>query len=506
MTGVEWTGIGHYNHSGQVANKVQMPLNNFLGIYDGKGNTIKNITVAKDGTQATYLGAFISWMDNNNNAADPKPGISNLTVNVIGAGDGVQGFAAFVGVAKGVNFENCKATGTFSGSHSMGGFCVQCYGDSLFKDCVNEATITSTASKKVGGFIGQIQGPGKITGVQFVNCVNKGDVTAPGSDVGGIIGLHSANPGELVTFESCSNEGAVEDPNGVARGQLVGSGNTNNKHAITGINTVNPDALALGNASGDSYDGFCFATVAGDPAVATLISTNDFVKGNTYKVMAGGVAGQVFELAAENDTISFNLELVNDACTFTVGAAAGLKAEKGDVTDHVVTFTAVPDAIFPPSPKEEDIPTILSKATDTKLAANITSADDYAAFQTWATTIGQADVATSAYAWYSFALDQSALLTAEPEIDVDEVEVTSDGAFVLTVSVEDLTLGANALVKAFGAQGTDELGNVDKPFASANVTVDPATAKIENGKAVLTVTPAEKYATPAAFFFKAELK
>ena len=341
MTGVEWTGIGHYNHSGQVDNKgVRTPLNNFLGIYDGKGNTIANITVAKDGTQATYLGAFISWMDNNNNAADPKPAISNLTVNVVSAGDGVQGFAAFVGVAKGVNFENCKATGTFSGSHSMGGFCVQCYGDSLFKDCVNEATITSTASKKVGGFIGQVQGPGKITGVQFVNCVNKGDVTAPGTEVGGIIGNHGANPGELASFESCSNEGTITG------GQLIGSVNSKNIYPISGINTVKADALALGTTDTTArYDGFWFADKdAINDGKATLISTNDLVKGGTYKAFAKFTAGPVFTLAAEDDTIAFDLSLVGDDASFiTVGAAAGLKAEKGDVTEHVVTFTAVKD-------------------------------------------------------------------------------------------------------------------------------------------------------------------
>ena len=82
----------------------------FTGTFDGKGNTISNLTYTNIG--ANYVGLF-GYID--------SASISNLSLeNVHFGASGPVG--SFVGQAESSNISNCNSTGNIMGSDLVGGF------------------------------------------------------------------------------------------------------------------------------------------------------------------------------------------------------------------------------------------------------------------------------------------------------------------------------------------------------------------------------------------------
>lgn len=164
----------------------------------------------------------------------------------------------------------------------------------------------------------------------------------------------------------------------------------------------------------------------------------------------------------------------------------------------------------------EEIAIVLGGSADEKLAANITSAADYAAFRAWALEVKGADgalaggeaVKKSPNAWLSYALDTAGLIIAEPkegDVAIEAFEsAVSDGAFDISVKVAGVDVGEGAkeanLKKVFAVEGVSDLGS--GTFTSESLEVDAAQSA--NGKVKFTVSP--KGDKPAQFFFKVKMK
>ena len=163
LSGEAWTpiGIGNHFYSGTPP---------YAGIFDGKGHTIKNLSID---SSAHYVGLFGYVYGGT---------IRNLTVS--GSVKGSEHTGGIAGAANGGTFENCANQCAVQGGPTGGiiGFATE-EGTLIVRDCYNVGSITTTTGNSVGGIIGQcINTSGTIR-----NCYNAGTVTGTAS-VGAIIG------------------------------------------------------------------------------------------------------------------------------------------------------------------------------------------------------------------------------------------------------------------------------------------------------------------------------
>ena len=165
LNGEAWTpiGIGGAFYAGTPP---------YSGTFDGKGHTIKNLSID---SSAHYVGLFGYVYGGT---------IRNLTVS--GSVKGSEHTGGIAGAANGGTFENCANQCAVQGGTTGGiiGFATE-EGTLIVRDCYNVGSITTTTGNSVGGIIGQcINTSGTIR-----NCYNAGTVTGTAS-VGAIIGNH----------------------------------------------------------------------------------------------------------------------------------------------------------------------------------------------------------------------------------------------------------------------------------------------------------------------------
>lgn len=163
LSGEAWTpiGIGGAFYAGTPP---------YSGTFDGKGHTIKNLSID---SSAHYVGLFGYVYGGT---------IRNLTVS--GSVKGSVHTGGIAGAANGGTFENCANQCAVQGGTTGGiiGFATE-EGTLIVRDCYNVGSITTTTGNSVGGIIGQcINTSGTIR-----NCYNAGTVTGTAS-VGAIIG------------------------------------------------------------------------------------------------------------------------------------------------------------------------------------------------------------------------------------------------------------------------------------------------------------------------------
>ena len=159
----------------------------YSGTFDGKGHTIKNLSID---SSAHYVGLFGYVYGGT---------IRNLTVS--GSVKGSEHTGGIAGAANGGTFENCANQCAVQGGTTGGiiGFATE-EGTLIVRDCYNVGSITTTTGNSVGGIIGQcINTSGTIR-----NCYNAGTVTGTAS-VGAIIG----NPGTNKIYNCYYLEGSV---------------------------------------------------------------------------------------------------------------------------------------------------------------------------------------------------------------------------------------------------------------------------------------------------------
>ena len=169
LSGEAWAPIG-------IGDSFYAGTPSYSGIFDGKGHTIKNLSI--DNSSAQYVGLF-GYVDGGT--------IRNLTVSGSVKGSGHTGGIA--GGAEGGTFENCANQCEVQGGTTGGiiGFASELE-TLIVRDCYNVGRITTTTGYSVGGIIGQCNNDfGTIR-----NCYNAGTVTGTAS-VGAIIGIYSSD-------------------------------------------------------------------------------------------------------------------------------------------------------------------------------------------------------------------------------------------------------------------------------------------------------------------------
>ena len=180
LNGEAWTPIG-------IGDAFYARTPPYSGTFDGKGHTIKNLSID---SSAHYVGLFGYVYGGT---------IRNLTVS--GSVKGSEHTGGIAGAANGGTFENCANQCAVQGGATGGiiGFATE-EGTLIVRDCYNVGSITTTTGNSVGGIIGQcINTSGTIR-----NCYNAGTVTGTAS-VGAIIG----NPGTNKIYNCYYLEGSV---------------------------------------------------------------------------------------------------------------------------------------------------------------------------------------------------------------------------------------------------------------------------------------------------------
>ena len=168
LSGEAWTpiGIGNHFYSGTPP---------YAGIFDGKGHTIKNLSID---SSKQYVGLFGYVYGGT---------IRNLTVS--GSVKSIEHTGGIAGGAESSTFENCANQCAVQGGTTGGiiGF-VSDSEDLTVRDCYNVGSITTTTGNNVGGIIGQCIN--KFVTIR--NCYNAGTVTGT-ANVGAIIGNYSSD-------------------------------------------------------------------------------------------------------------------------------------------------------------------------------------------------------------------------------------------------------------------------------------------------------------------------
>ena len=166
LNGEAWTPIG-------IGGDVYWGISSYSGTFDGKGHTIKNLTI--DNSSAQYVGLFGYVYGGT---------IRNLTVSGSVKGSGHTGGIA--GLANGGTFENCANLCVVQSDSTAGGTTggiigFAYYGDTLIvRDCYNVGSITG---RHAGGIIGLCNNMLET----IRNCYNVGKVTGT-ANAGAIIG------------------------------------------------------------------------------------------------------------------------------------------------------------------------------------------------------------------------------------------------------------------------------------------------------------------------------
>ena len=199
-----------------------------------------------------------------------------------------------------------------------------------------------------------------------------------------------------------------------------------------------------------------------------------------------------------------------------VGFGGSGKIDNLTLTRTTPAFFADPIPQLSETSTAEQVTAALEDSDDAKLAANIKTAAEYAAYRTWALGlegVTREQVKASPNAWLSYAFDMEALLASAPkegDVVIDTFESTAtEGVFEFTVKIDGIAVGDNALEanikKVFDIEGVEKIGSGGVGFSSDNVEFNAAAPV--NGNVKFTVTPKmEKDQKPDSFFFRVKMK
>lgn len=204
MGSQNFDGIGIVSRSGGNASG-----NSFKGVFDGKGNTIKNLTMSSTTATGNDVVGFIGNLDGED-AALQNVTFENLQINAPNAEQaGVVGL-----VTNGATVSNVTvSSGSVSTKESAGGIVGRMMKDGSIDNCTNYASVNST-EKNAGGIVGSSYYTSEEGTLTVSNCNNYGKVSGNFS-VGGVVGINTG------TVESCNNYGEISGSNN-AVGGVVG--------------------------------------------------------------------------------------------------------------------------------------------------------------------------------------------------------------------------------------------------------------------------------------------
>jgi filamentous hemagglutinin family protein len=279
----------------------------FVGIFDGLGHTISNLTI--DRPADSFIGLFGGTI-----------GATIRNISLVGGSmtGGLEAVGSLIGLMNGGSVENAHTSSVVSGEQFVGGLVGW-----IDSGTIDNASATGdvTGTNYVGGLIGYNQG-GAADNVSAAGNVDAGSLA--GTSGGGLIGV---NEGDL------SNASATGNVTGYYAGGLVGSGVFNGAsittaHASGNVSGTFAGGLA-GEFGGDITDAHATGTVTAldAGAVGGLVGQFD---GNTLNTSdaSGLVTGDLSEFAGgligdNSGTVENSSAIGNVTGNSGVGNAAG---------------------------------------------------------------------------------------------------------------------------------------------------------------------------------------
>ena len=176
----------------------------YSGVFHGNGHSIKGLSMKnKERNDYNNAGLFCEL----NHAT-----IENLVFDSSCSFDGITAGALAVNVTGSLTVNNVTNKAQVSGNTRVGGFVsfvsgLQQSDVVLFESCMNEGNVT-TDGWDIGGFIGLIHSNTNAT-FEFTNCRNIGTISGSVS-VGGFAGAFWVNNGTTIHVSNCINDGNVQ--------------------------------------------------------------------------------------------------------------------------------------------------------------------------------------------------------------------------------------------------------------------------------------------------------
>lgn len=280
--------------------------------------TVKNLTIdgAMDFGSAKYVAAL---------AIHCYGVVDSVTLNasVTSTGGYVGGLVWYL--HDGGVVQNCRTTAAASVSADgyVGGVVSQVAGTqsapAKILNCVNEATITSTASDYSGGILGFVTDKAYVI---VDGCVNKGDMNTK-NQTGGIVGGNLTVTNSVMIVTNCTNTGTLTGGSYV--GGIVGqiqNMNTGDSNTAYILNCVNTGALSstssnrggiVGNTRGGNntvYVSNVYSTMGNWVAVFKQTADPTYYMDNLYTVHTGTPSdGSTAKTLADMQAAGFVLTL-----------------------------------------------------------------------------------------------------------------------------------------------------------------------------------------------------
>ena len=222
---LSWEPIGKYDYGYQYG-----------GTFDGNGKTITNLYI---NASQNNVGLFCYTYEGT---------IKNLTFEYANVTNTGVFTGILVGYAKTSNLQNIKISNTcqMKGGKETGGIAGELSYANAY-NCVNYATVQG--NYRVGGLFGYCSNKER----SITTCANYGNVTATGTDAGGLVGYFISG-----TIQDCANYGDVKGTERVAgMAGYVSKGKIQNVFNYGNISATNStDAgMAFGNSDNGTTEG-----------------------------------------------------------------------------------------------------------------------------------------------------------------------------------------------------------------------------------------------------------
>ena len=208
----------------------------YRGTFDGNRKTITNLYI---NASQNNVGLFGYTMEGT---------IKNLTFEYANVTNTKTYTGILVGYANNSNLQNIKISNTcqIKGGKKTGGIAGDFWGNAY--NCVNYATVQG--KERVGGLLGYCTA--KYSSI--TTCANYGNVTATGTDAGGLVGYFISG-----TIQDCANYGDVKGTEHVAgMAGYVNEGKIQNVFSYGNVSATNRTqdiGMAFGNSDNGTTEG-----------------------------------------------------------------------------------------------------------------------------------------------------------------------------------------------------------------------------------------------------------
>ena len=258
----------------------------YRGTFDGNGKTITNLYI---NASQNNVGLFGYTMEGT---------IKNLTFEYANVTNTKTYTGILVGYANDSNLQNIKISNTcqIKGGKETGGIAGDFWGNAY--NCVNYATVQG--KERVGGLLGYCTA--KYSSI--TTCANYGNVTATGTDAGGLVGYFISG-----TIQDCANYGDVKGTERVAgMAGYVNEGKIQNVFSygcICATQSTQDIGMAFGNSDYGTTEGMvAYYSGAKLTANSQEITIKAFGNGKPSEDNATGFT----EAQLRNGVVAFQLQ------------------------------------------------------------------------------------------------------------------------------------------------------------------------------------------------------